>query len=40
MKIYFSQDGIRSLFVPDNDDEGSVLKLGSALNVPGNKPSK
>jgi len=26
-----NKDGVRSLFVPDNDEEGSVLKLGAAL---------
>lgn len=36
------QDGIRSLFVPDNDEEGNVLKLGSALNSSSatSRPSK
>ena len=30
------KEGIRSLFVPDNDEEGSVLKFGAASK----KPSK
>uniref|UniRef100_A0A7M5VEI3 RRM domain-containing protein n=3 Tax=Clytia hemisphaerica TaxID=252671 RepID=A0A7M5VEI3_9CNID len=33
-----AKDGIRSLFVPDNDEEGSVLKLGSALQSNNQKP--
>lgn len=34
-----AKDNIRSLFVPDNDEEGSVLKLGAALTItPSLKP--